>query len=154
MNHEIQKIIKYNIKLSNYYIEQKIQTPNWKKPKFDAKLYQKHYGVKYINYIFRNQTIKDPFSFKFLNMRAGTILRAEHCCICGIHNSLADIQMHHLKKIAKDKKTNFGQILNQVKRKQIPVCLECHTSIHNGSYDGMSLSDLTFPLYLDKEQEM
>ncbi len=59
--------------------------------------------------------------------------------------------MHHLKHIAKDRSSGFNQILKQVKRKQIPVCTECHKSIHDGSYDGMSLSDITFAHYLDIE---
>ena len=111
-------------------------------------LYQ---SPKAIDYILSNETIKDPFSFKFVNWRAGTILTAENCCICGAHESGSFIQMHHLKHIAKDKSSGFNQILKQVKRKQIPTCTECHKAIHDGTYDGMSLSDITFPHYLDME---
>ena len=32
--------------------------------------------------------------------------------------------------------------MNQLNRKQIPCCKQCHRNIHTGKYDGISLNDL------------
>nr|UIB38921.1 hypothetical protein [Trentepohlia sp. YN1317] len=101
-----------------------------------------------------NETNNDPFSFKFLNWRSGTILKAENCCICGISSQFSKIQIHHTKHIAKDKTSGFSQIIRQINRKQIPVCVDCHKSIHNGTYDGLKLSDFAFPQYFDMEKQI
>ncbi len=57
--------------------------------------------------------------------------------------------MHHVKHIRKSNKkaTGFTKLMSKLNRKQIPVCPECHTQIHNGKYDGISLKDL----YLNKK---
>ena len=50
--------------------------------------------------------------------------------------------MHHVKHIRKGKTEGFTQIMRQLNRKQIPVCLSCHTKIHSGKYDGIALNKL------------
>lgn len=48
--------------------------------------------------------------------------------------------MHHLRKLRNLK--GFNKILGAINRKQIPVCKNCHTKIHQGLYDGISLKNL------------
>jgi retron-type reverse transcriptase len=62
-----------------------------------------------------------------------------YCPICG---STEKIQYHHVKHIKKGKVAGFLQIMNQLNRKQIPCCWECHKKIHRGEYDNLSLSEL------------
>ena len=50
--------------------------------------------------------------------------------------------MHHVKHIRKGKTEGFTQIMKQLNRKQIPVCLSCHAKIHSGKYDGIALNKL------------
>lgn len=66
------------------------------------------------------------------------------CCICGCSEN---IEMHHVRSIKSIKQRNkdkqdFNLILQQLNRKQIPVCHECHVSITNGKYNGMKLTQL------------
>jgi group II intron reverse transcriptase/maturase len=63
----------------------------------------------------------------------------QHCAICG-HDK--DVEYHHVRHIRKGKTTGFTQIMNQLNRKQIPVCKQCHRNIHKGNYDGMSLREI------------
>jgi hypothetical protein len=66
----------------------------------------------------------------------------ESCLICGNYEK---IQTHHIKHLRKDGVTNkngFAAIISQLNRKQIPVCADCHISIHRGTYDGISLKEL------------
>lgn len=105
-----------------------------------------------IEAMLETETVKDPFSVKFLNWRAGTLLLADYCFKCGVSKDKVPIQIHHVKHIVKDKSKGFGQVMNQIKRKQIPVCDGCHKAIHNGTYDGMKLSDAAFPQYADFER--
>jgi group II intron reverse transcriptase/maturase len=74
------------------------------------------------------------------------------CCIC---NSLTHIEMHHVRHIRKTggkKPVGFNTILQALNRKQIPVCRECHLKIHQGTYDGMDLSDLAYNPYATKSR--
>lgn len=52
--------------------------------------------------------------------------------------------MHHVKHIRKSNvtATGFTKIMSQLNRKQIPVCKPCHNLIHQGKYNGISLTDL------------
>ena len=52
--------------------------------------------------------------------------------------------MHHVKHIRKgaEKKTGFQSIMAKLNSKQVPVCPTCHKNIHEGKYDGVSLSEL------------
>lgn len=59
------------------------------------------------------------------------------CCICG---STEDIQMHHINSLQKIKKNKdkFAFIRSATNRLQIPVCLDCHKKITNGTYNSMN----------------
>ncbi len=65
------------------------------------------------------------------------------CAVC----NAPVYQMHHIKPL-KHKGgrylgyKGFDKIVAALGRKQIPVCRGCHSNIHSGKYDGMSLHDL------------
>ncbi len=65
----------------------------------------------------------------------------KYCCICG---STEKLQYHHVKHIKVGKVTGFLQVMKQLNRKQIPVCLLCHWfyRIHRRDYDNIALTDL------------
>jgi hypothetical protein len=69
------------------------------------------------------------------------------CCIC---NASEQVEMHHVRHIRKTggkKPVGFNAILQALNRKQVPVCTACHRKIHQGTYDGMRLSDLAYNPY-------
>lgn len=83
----------------------------------------------------------DPFKV-YINRRTRSKI-SENCCICG---SDQEVQMHHIKSVKHAKNTQgFAQIMGLINRKQIPVCIDCHNSIHSGQYDGLKLSDFVLP---------
>jgi group II intron reverse transcriptase/maturase len=65
----------------------------------------------------------------------------DHCVIC---NSRDHVEMHHVRHIRKrgEKVRGFTLYLAAINRKQVPVCRKCHRDIHNGKYDGASLTSL------------
>jgi group II intron reverse transcriptase/maturase len=65
----------------------------------------------------------------------------DHCVIC---NSRDHVEMHHIRHIRKrgEKVWGFTLYMAAINRKQVPVCRKCHRDIHNGKYDGASLSSL------------
>lgn len=79
----------------------------------------------------------------FHRMRTRSKLDAP-CCIC---DAKENIEMHHVRSIRKigDEVKGFTKIMRAINRKQIPVCKECHVKIHNGKYDGISLSKFANP---------
>ncbi|SFF27114.1 reverse transcriptase domain-containing protein [Paracidovorax wautersii] len=77
----------------------------------------------------------------YMNLRTRSKLGAK-CCVCG---SPDDVEMHHLRHVRKGKSKGFSRVMSAINRKQIPVCPPCHQKIHRGEYDGLSLSDFTFP---------
>lgn len=82
-----------------------------------------------------------PDPYRIIAARLSKTKIYEDCCICGAPSS----EMHHVRHL-KDSKQGFSlRIMGLVNRKQIPVCLECHDSIHAGRYDGISLGDLAHP---------
>lgn len=76
-----------------------------------------------------------------MNLRTRTKLD-EPCVICGRTDR---IEMHHVRHLRKEKARGFTRVLQQINRKQIPVCIGCHKDIHNGKHDSKSLSDLYHP---------
>lgn len=64
---------------------------------------------------------------------------SKYCAICG---STDKVEYHHVKHIRIGKVEGFLQIMNQLNRKQIPCCKECHNKIHKGLYDNIALNDL------------
>ena len=63
----------------------------------------------------------------------------DNCAICG---NQGNVEMHHVRHIRKrgKKVQGFTLYMALINRKQVPVCQECHREIHNGKYDGPSLS--------------
>ena len=61
---------------------------------------------------------------------------------CAICNSPDQVEMHHVRHIRKrgENVQGFTLYMAAINRKQIPVCHRCHRDIHNGKYDGASLS--------------
>lgn len=59
-----------------------------------------------------------------------------YCAICG---NTENIQMHHTNSIRKigEKVSGFNRILQQINRKQIPVCTKCHNKITHGKYNAI-----------------
>lgn len=75
------------------------------------------------------------------NFRTRSKLETE-CCICG---ETEDVEMHHVRHVRKGNPRGFNKVLSAINRKQVPVCRGCHTSIHGGEYDGLSLKDFKNP---------
>jgi len=67
-----------------------------------------------------------------------------YCVICG---SKKDLELHHIKHVRKVglKTEGFASVINSLNRKQICTCKTCHRRIHNGLYDGISLSEFYDP---------
>jgi hypothetical protein len=87
---------------------------------------------------------KDPFSKNLfsINLRSKYQL-TKYCVICGKSpGKTQTLEIHHLKHVRKGKLEGFNAILQQINRKQIPVCSPCHKKIHQGKYDGYDLGML------------
>lgn len=84
---------------------------------------------------------RDPLEV-LINSYSRSYLRGS-CRICGSRDR---VQMHHVRHIRKmgEKVQGFTRVLAKLNRKQIAVCAECHQKIHNGTYDGLSLTDLAY----------
>jgi len=68
--------------------------------------------------------------------RTNTLLN-KSCVIC---DSTENISIHHINKLSNIKKKDLWSILHSAhKRKQIPVCSDCHYKIHKGLYNGINL---------------
>jgi hypothetical protein len=90
---------------------------------------------------FVKQKFYDPFKV-YINRRVRSKL-AENCCICGID---VDVEIHNIKHVkSPESGKGFSQIMGLINRKQIPVCRDCHMSIHAGKYDGLKLSNFSLP---------
>ena len=72
------------------------------------------------------------------------VLSSDKCVICGSKDRL---EMHHVKALRKggvDIKDNYMlAMMQRMNRKQICICHECHTKIHAGKYNGVSLKFLS-----------
>ena len=82
--------------------------------------------------------IDEICTIKTINWRTSFKLQ-NHCCICG---SIGDIEYHHVRHIKVGKVEGFLQVMQQLNRKQIPTCKQCHNNIHAGKYNGLKLADL------------
>ena len=95
-----------------------------------------------LNEIYKGQGLeRNPFTHeKKFNIRTYTLLSEGKCFSCNIaHSPNNPIEMHHVKHIRKGKVEGFQQILNQINRKTVPLCRDCHWKVHKGLYDGKSL---------------
>jgi hypothetical protein len=67
------------------------------------------------------------------------------CVICGETQGIA---MHHVRHVRKGLisrgSQGFTRVMAILNRKQVPVCTSCHSKIHRGEYDGLSLKDLMY----------
>lgn len=108
--------------------------------------------LNYKEFMFRLETIRStarpPRQVDFqtlnkVNFRTAFKLTTA-CAVCG---SKEKIQSHHIRPIKhgggrfKGFKV-FDKVVAALGRKQIPVCAKCHTDIHQGKYDGISLNEL------------
>jgi group II intron reverse transcriptase/maturase len=66
------------------------------------------------------------------------------CCICLETVGLAMHHVRHIRKMTERQARGFTALLAKLNRKQVPVCRECHRKIHDGTYDGLKLSDLAY----------
>jgi len=99
--------------------------------------------------ILYNQTInpnpksldKDFFNYFRTNWR--TTFKLSTCCIVLRSGSTSKIEMHHIRHVRKNKKTEgFARVMMSLNRRQIPTCKPCHQQIHKGTYNGISLGEL------------
>ena len=82
---------------------------------------------------------RNPFDIQ-LSQRTRSKLGISYCVIC---SNNGPVEMHHVRHIRTAKPvTGFNQLMQRVNRKQIPVCKNCHSKIHRGTYDAMNLSDI------------
>jgi len=66
------------------------------------------------------------------------------CCICGDEKGVEMHHVRHIRKMSDKKAKGFTRVMAILNRKQIPVCEQCHLSIHQGKYDGLKLEDLAY----------
>jgi len=66
------------------------------------------------------------------------------CCICNEEHHVEMHHVRHVRKMTNKHAKGFTRVMAVLNRKQIPVCRECHRRIHNGSYDGLRLSELAY----------
>jgi group II intron reverse transcriptase/maturase len=66
------------------------------------------------------------------------------CCICGEPNRVQMHHVRHIKSLTGKREKGFTRLLSKLNRKQIPVCVECHRKIHQGTYDGLGINDLVY----------
>lgn len=66
------------------------------------------------------------------------------CVVCDEDQGVAMHHVRHIRQMGKQAK-GFTRLMATLNRKQVPVCEDCHTSIHKGKYDGIKLSDLANP---------
>ncbi|AKO77651.1 hypothetical protein EN12_23750 [Vibrio cholerae] len=87
---------------------------------------------------FRTGASLSNVAYTYFNKRSRSKLGA-HCVIC---RETEGVVMHHVRHVRKmgEKVKGFNRLMAVLNRKQIPVCSECHHSIHTGKYDGMPLS--------------
>ena len=84
-----------------------------------------------------NTKVGTPFKLFNYSLRSKLILD-QPCSVCG---SLEDIEMHHRKPLKKGTTDNtLKGVKSNMRRKQIPVCRECHMRIHGGKHTGGKLA--------------
>jgi group II intron reverse transcriptase/maturase len=80
----------------------------------------------------------DPFVVKYYSVRSNHVWD-QNCIIC---REQKNIEMHHVRHLRKKKVKGFTQIMQQLNRKQIPVCRDCHLKIHMGQYNDIKHTSL------------
>lgn len=88
-------------------------------------------------YTFNRKHLSPYFDpFKIRTFWRTTFKLYSQSCICRCSEN---IEMHHIKSLKSIKqsikeKKSFDLILQQLNRKQIPVCKKCHSCITHGQY--------------------
>jgi hypothetical protein len=86
-----------------------------------------------------NKNPKDPLGL--LNWGFSKAVRVFNapCALC---NSTNNVQMHHIKALAdvKKNKDKVSKHIISIKRKQIPLCRECHLKAHGGNWKNTPIS--------------
>jgi hypothetical protein len=69
-------------------------------------------------------------------------LVAEHCELCGKQEKVVGHHIHKLKHLRKKKRElqTWEKKMIAMRRKSLFVCETCHKKIHNGTYDGIKLT--------------
>ena len=69
--------------------------------------------------------------------------------ICGLCGEKKYTEMHHVRHIRRQgqKYKGFDLILQNINRKQVPLCLSCHWRVHNGLYDGINIKEAAKQFY-------
>lgn len=94
---------------------------------------------------FDDKNSPDPVSLR-VNLRTAFKL-TKYCCICGAEQSRSNpIQAHHVRQIRKGVNTRFvNSVMRALNKKQLICCKVCHNRIHNGTYNGLSISSFFDP---------
>lgn len=85
-----------------------------------------------------------PDALEVIKAQTSALTRTKidkHCCICGGSDGVAMHHVRHVRRNGKNTNEGFDKLMGKINRKQIPVCSSCHSKIHNGRYDGISLMD-------------
>lgn len=64
------------------------------------------------------------------------------CAICGSNDKVEMHHERHIRGYEVKQQQGFLAIMGALNRKQVPLCKHHHTCVHNGIYDGISLSEL------------
>jgi group II intron reverse transcriptase/maturase len=87
----------------------------------------------------------DPLSAK--DWKISTKSAMGQCCAnCA---STEKIEMHHVKhiKTINARLSSWDKTMARINRKQVPLCHECHTRVHKGTYFGMSIKHFVYIPY-------
>lgn len=90
---------------------------------------------------FKIASDNDPTEMIFWKVRTRNSFNS--CCAnCG---STENVEMHHIKhiKTINLKLNEFDKKMAAINRKQVPLCRQCHRSVHSGAYKGLSLKHLS-----------
>lgn len=95
---------------------------------------------------FHSNNVPDFFTLR-INLRTA-FKYTRYCCICGTNHSKSNpIQSHHVRQIKKGVNTRFvTEVMRVLNKKQLVCCKVCHNRIHNGTYNGISLSSFFDPV--------
>lgn len=69
--------------------------------------------------------------------------------ICGLCGKKGYTEMHHLRHILRQghKYKGFDLVMQNINRKQVPLCLSCHHKVHKGLYDGININHAAEQFY-------
>lgn len=106
---------------------------NTQKTYINFTTYTEYKKLGVFNYRENKEYNFDPFYLKSYNRTKMKMFL--NCSICNSDDRVALHHINSLKNIKKDK-SHFSKVIQQINRKQIPVCHSCHMDITHGRYDG------------------